>query len=248
MPTLSCLVAPPCTLVLLIVCKRRSLPWLLPPSRSRLLLPQKGNTLSGLEDPSWHPSPPSNRCGSPSKSTMNVAHPLSTGSASKLNLYYCFYMYLSKYFIPIQKNHIDHIILEQVGDKYKTNKSRFLIEVEVCTQGDRTVQSRKLPVMTEHCCISASFWLEQLCQKSITKMYFQSYTILVSHKYQISSKFSKFSIKIRIVPAFSEFSEDFFLIRSKVNSSKGSKVEISHCPTNVSIAKLLFHTLIFKGS
>merc|ERR1712113_739671 len=83
MPTLSCLVAPPCTLVLLIVCKRRSLPWLPPPSRSRLLLLQKGNTLSGLEDPSWLPSPPSNRCGSPSKSMMNAAHPLSTGNASK---------------------------------------------------------------------------------------------------------------------------------------------------------------------
>merc|ERR1719220_2502354 len=82
MPTLSCLVAPPCTLVLLIVCKRRSLPWLPPPSRSRLLLPQKGNTLSGSEDPSWLPFPPSNRCGSPSKNTTNAAHPLSTGSAS----------------------------------------------------------------------------------------------------------------------------------------------------------------------
>merc|ERR1712226_1010981 len=71
MPTLSCLVAPPCTLVLLIVCKRRS------------LLPQKGNTLSGLEDPFWLPFPPSNRCGSPSKNTTSAAPPLFTGSASK---------------------------------------------------------------------------------------------------------------------------------------------------------------------
>merc|ERR1712004_432241 len=80
---------PPCTLVLLIVCKRRSLPWLHPPSRSRLLLPQKGSTPSGLEVPSWLPSPPSNRCGSPSKNTTNAAHPLSTGSASNF-LFYCF--------------------------------------------------------------------------------------------------------------------------------------------------------------
>merc|ERR1712241_1652967 len=85
MPTLSCLEAPPCTLVLLIVCKRKSQPWLLPPSRSRSLLPQKGNTLSGLEAPSCHPSLPSNRCGSPNKNTMNVVHPLFTGNASKLD-------------------------------------------------------------------------------------------------------------------------------------------------------------------
>merc|ERR1711982_198497 len=55
MPTLSCLVAPPCTLVLLIVCKRRSLPWLPLPSRSRLLLLLRGSTLSGSEVPSWLP-------------------------------------------------------------------------------------------------------------------------------------------------------------------------------------------------
>merc|ERR1711992_349032 len=71
MPTLSCLVAPPCTLVLLIVCKRRS------------LLPLRGNTLYGSVAPSWLLFPPSNRCGSPSKSMMNAAHPLSTGNASK---------------------------------------------------------------------------------------------------------------------------------------------------------------------
>ena len=192
MPTLSCLVAPPCTLVLLIVCKRRSLPWLLPPSRSRLLLPQKGNTLSGLEDPSWHPSPPSNRCGSPSKSTMNVVHQLFTENASKLKLYYCFFMYLSECFITITK------YVRKVSQKCIFNHTQF--------------------------------WYHNTVQ------------------YHISSKFSKFSIKIRIVPAFSEFSEDFFLISSKVNSSKGSKVEISHWPTKVSRAKLLFHTLIFKGS
>merc|ERR1719195_2455994 len=83
MPTPLCLVAPPCTLVLLTVCRRRSPPLLPPPSRSRLLLPLRGNTPSGSEDPSCLPS---SRCGSPSRSTTSAAHPLSTGSASKFDL------------------------------------------------------------------------------------------------------------------------------------------------------------------
>merc|ERR1712071_98098 len=37
----------------------------------------------GSEAPSWLPSPPSSRCGSPSRSTTSAAHPLSTASASK---------------------------------------------------------------------------------------------------------------------------------------------------------------------
>merc|ERR1712168_28737 len=83
-PTLSCLVAPPCTQVLPTGCRRKSLPWLPPPSRSRSLPHQRGSTLSGSVDPSCPPSPPSNRCGSPSRSMTSAAHPLSTGSASKL--------------------------------------------------------------------------------------------------------------------------------------------------------------------
>merc|ERR1712045_173014 len=51
---------------------------------SRLLLLQRGNTLSGLEDPSLHPSPPSKKCGSLRKSMMTLAPPLSTESAHKL--------------------------------------------------------------------------------------------------------------------------------------------------------------------
>merc|ERR1719430_2546884 len=86
MPTLSCLEAPPWTLVLLTGCRRRSLLLLPPPLRSRSLLHQRGSTLSGSEDPSSLPSPPSSRCGSPSRSMMSVAHPLFTASASKLNL------------------------------------------------------------------------------------------------------------------------------------------------------------------
>merc|ERR1719433_2137145 len=85
-PTPSCLEAPPCTLVLLTVCKRRSLPWLHPPLRSRSLPHLRGNTPYGSVAPSCLPSPPSNRCGPPSKNTMNVAHPLFTGNASKYNL------------------------------------------------------------------------------------------------------------------------------------------------------------------
>merc|ERR1711935_830963 len=78
-PTPSCPVAPPCTPVLPIVCKRRSPLLPHPPLRSRSLLPQRGNTPSGSE------VPPSNRCGSPNKSTMSAAHLLSTGNASNFS-------------------------------------------------------------------------------------------------------------------------------------------------------------------
>merc|ERR1711915_111847 len=81
--TPSCPEAPPCTLVLLTVCRRKSPLLLHPPSRSRSLLPQRGNTPSGSEDPSLHPFPPSSRCGSPCRNTMSAAHPLFTASASK---------------------------------------------------------------------------------------------------------------------------------------------------------------------
>merc|ERR1711972_1233731 len=82
-PTPSCPEAPPCTPVSLTACRRRSPPWLHPPSRSRSSLPPRGSTPSGSEAPSWLPSPPSSRCGSPSRSTTNAAHPSSTASASK---------------------------------------------------------------------------------------------------------------------------------------------------------------------
>merc|ERR1739838_812822 len=82
-PTPSCPEAPPCTPVLLTVCRRKSPLLLPPPSRSRSLLPQRGNTPSGSEDPSLLPSPPSSRYGSPSRNMMSAAHPSSTASASK---------------------------------------------------------------------------------------------------------------------------------------------------------------------
>merc|ERR1739845_227432 len=64
-------------------CRRRSPPWLPPPSRSRSSLPPRGSTPSGSEDPSWPPCPPSSRCGSPSRSTTSAAPLSSTASASK---------------------------------------------------------------------------------------------------------------------------------------------------------------------
>merc|ERR1719270_1122988 len=66
-------------------CRRRSLLLLHPPSKLRSLLHQRESTLSGSEDPSLLPSPPSSRCGSPSRSMMNLALELSTESASKLD-------------------------------------------------------------------------------------------------------------------------------------------------------------------
>merc|ERR1719460_1277836 len=89
--------APPCTPVLLTACRRRSPPWLPPPSRSRSLLPQRGSTPSGSEAPSWLPSPPSSRCGSPSRSTTSAAPPSSTASASKLLTSDMFYILSVKF-------------------------------------------------------------------------------------------------------------------------------------------------------
>merc|ERR1739847_102715 len=90
-PTPSCPVAPPCTPVLPTECRRRSPLLLPPPSRSRSSLPPRGSTPYGSVAPSWLPSPPSSRCGSPSRSTTSAAHPLSTASASK---YFTFFILL----------------------------------------------------------------------------------------------------------------------------------------------------------
>merc|ERR1740128_382001 len=86
-PTPSCPEAPPCTPVSPTECRRRPPPWLPPPSRSRSLLPPRGSTLSGSEDPSWPRSPPSSRCGSPSRSTTSADPPLSTASASNSSIH-----------------------------------------------------------------------------------------------------------------------------------------------------------------
>merc|ERR1711974_70463 len=102
-------------------CRRRSPLLPHPPSRSRLLLPQRGSTPSGSEDPSWPPSPPSSRCGSPSRSTTSLALPLCTGNASKLScllyrisidkLSQCIFylvegsMYLNNYYVIVPARH-----------------------------------------------------------------------------------------------------------------------------------------------
>ena len=69
---------------LLTVCRRKSQHWLHQQWRSRSSLHQRESTLYGSEAPSWLLSPPSSRCGSPSRNTMNPAHPSSTENASKL--------------------------------------------------------------------------------------------------------------------------------------------------------------------
>merc|ERR1719376_747570 len=85
-PTQYCLEVQPCTQESPTECRKKSPPSPHQPRRSRSLPHQRGNTPSGSEDPSLPPSPPSNRCGSPSKSTMSPAHPSCTGNASKLTL------------------------------------------------------------------------------------------------------------------------------------------------------------------
>merc|ERR1712206_43922 len=74
---------PPCSLESVSVCPRRSLPWLLLPSRSRLLLLLSASTLSGLEDLFLLLCPPSKVCGSARRNMTSLAHRLSTASASK---------------------------------------------------------------------------------------------------------------------------------------------------------------------
>merc|ERR1711962_1849766 len=55
-----------------------------PTMKIKIIAPPERNTPSGLEDPSWLPSPPSSRCGSANKNTTNLAHPSSTENASNL--------------------------------------------------------------------------------------------------------------------------------------------------------------------
>merc|ERR1711970_260879 len=89
-PTLSCLVAPPCMLVLLIVSRRKSLMLLHPPWRSRSLLPLSANTPSGLVAPSVLLYPPSRACGSQRRNMKRAAHLSSTANVSKLFIFRTF--------------------------------------------------------------------------------------------------------------------------------------------------------------
>merc|ERR1712168_861530 len=82
-PTTFCPVVPPCTLVLLTACRRKSLPWLPPSSRSRSLLLPSASTPSGSVVLSLPLCPPSSPCGSQRRSTTSPAPASSTASASK---------------------------------------------------------------------------------------------------------------------------------------------------------------------
>merc|ERR1712081_130507 len=53
----------------------------------KIIAPPRGSTPSGSEAPSLPLSPPSSRCGSPSRSTMSADLPSSTGSASKPTIF-----------------------------------------------------------------------------------------------------------------------------------------------------------------
>merc|ERR1712200_129069 len=108
---------PPCTPVLPTGCRRRSPPWLPPPSRSRLSLPPRGSTLSGSVAPSWPPSPPSSRCGSPSRSTTSAVPPSSTASVSKLPPHYQQLFHILFFFL--QKDNIFSLL-------------SFLVELHLC--------------------------------------------------------------------------------------------------------------------
>ena len=63
--------------------------WHLPLSVSKLWLPLKENTLSGLEDQSSPRYPRSRKCGSPKTNRMNPDLALSIANAFKSNLYPC---------------------------------------------------------------------------------------------------------------------------------------------------------------
>merc|ERR1712106_220139 len=75
--------APPCMLVLLIVCRRKSLLLLHQLRRSRSLLLQSVNTLYGSVAPSCLLCLLSRPCGSQRRNTKNPAQALFTASASK---------------------------------------------------------------------------------------------------------------------------------------------------------------------
>merc|ERR1712203_854530 len=117
--------APPCTPVSLTGCRRRSPPWLPPPSRSRSSLPLRGSTPSGSEDPSWPPSPPSSRCGSPSRRTTSAAPPSSTGSASK------------RFSTFVQRIHSFDISIRSHSTKHNFNKyTQYFVPYPIYLIGD----------------------------------------------------------------------------------------------------------------
>jgi len=76
----------PCTKILKLDYKKKSKPWLQIPWKSRLLPLLKENTLSGLEEVSFHLWVPSNRCGSLKTNSLKVEQVLSTENASECKI------------------------------------------------------------------------------------------------------------------------------------------------------------------
>merc|ERR1739849_53522 len=105
-------------------CRRKSPLLLPPPSRSRSLLLPRGSTPYGSVAPSWLPSPPSSRCGSPSRSTTSAAHPLSTASASKL-LDHCQHIHTDLIQLFLIKILFSTCYLLYVAKKGFNNKNRI---------------------------------------------------------------------------------------------------------------------------
>merc|ERR1719270_1248321 len=88
-------------------------------SRSRSSLPPRGSTPSGSEDPSWPASPPSSRCGSPSRSPTSAAPPSSTASASKLLTSELFYILPVKFVKDCSQNLVDSVTIKEQTIKKK---------------------------------------------------------------------------------------------------------------------------------
>merc|ERR1712066_279352 len=96
---------------LLTACKRKSL--LLPhlPRRSRSSPHQNVNTPSGLVVPSLLLSPPSKLCGSPSKNTTKLDHPLSTENAFKRFVYFAVFVLFFLLICATTSNTFQHVKL-----------------------------------------------------------------------------------------------------------------------------------------
>merc|ERR1739849_54653 len=77
----------------------------------KIIAPPERKYSVWMGDPSWLPSPPSSRCGSPSRSTTSAAHPLSTASASKRKLFCFVYFYLQNFRKPREMFEHQHFLL-----------------------------------------------------------------------------------------------------------------------------------------
>merc|ERR1712065_86740 len=97
---------PPCSPVSPTGCRRSSPPSPPRPSRSRSSRPPSASTLSGLAAPSSRRSPPSSRCGSPSRSTTSLV-PL---------------LFIESVFKP--KNQKNNLFLKSLTPKKKKKKKK----------------------------------------------------------------------------------------------------------------------------